>query len=167
MTPVFTFVAYSNTGKTTYLEKLIAALSARGVRVGAIKHDAHEFTIDKPGKDSWRFAQAGAQVVAIASATKCAVMEYRSVDFRELVSRMKDVDLILCEGYHAEGENRILLWRSDAPGGKKLEPEQCLAVVSDLPETGPGVNWFPLDDAAPMAEFLQAQAAACRRAHGA
>ena len=74
MTPVYTFVAWSGTGKTSYLERLIAELSARGVRVGTIKHDAHEFEIDKPGKDSWRFARAGAQVVAVASKTKCAVM---------------------------------------------------------------------------------------------
>ncbi|MCD8374435.1 MAG: molybdopterin-guanine dinucleotide biosynthesis protein B, partial [Oscillospiraceae bacterium] len=78
--PCFTFVAYSNTGKTTYIERLIAELKSRGVRVGALKHDAHEFEIDKPGKDSWRFARAGADVVAVASATKAAVMDYRAVD---------------------------------------------------------------------------------------
>ena len=70
MTPVFSFIAYSNTGKTTYIVELIAELTRRGVRVGAIKHDAHEFEIDKQGKDSWRFARSGAQVVAVVSQTK-------------------------------------------------------------------------------------------------
>ncbi len=49
--PVFSFVAFSGTGKTTFLEKLIPQLKARGLRVAVYKHDAHEFEIDKKGKD--------------------------------------------------------------------------------------------------------------------
>lgn len=155
MTPIFSFAAYSNTGKTTYIEKLIAELSARGLRVGSLKHDGHEFDLDKPGKDSWRFAQAGAAVVALASATKCAVMEYRPVGFEELVSRIKNVDLILVEGWHEEGERHIVLWRSDCGSGLKLPPESCIAVVSDaFVETG-DTPLFPLDDVRPMADFLE------------
>lgn len=40
--PVYTFVAWSGTGKTTFLEKLVAELKARGKRVATIKHDAHD-----------------------------------------------------------------------------------------------------------------------------
>jgi len=52
--PVISVVAKSGTGKTTLLEKLIAELKRRGYRVGAMKHDAHQFDIDREGKDSWR-----------------------------------------------------------------------------------------------------------------
>ena len=45
-------VAKSGTGKTTLLEKLIAELKRRGYLVGAMKHDAHQFDIDREGKDS-------------------------------------------------------------------------------------------------------------------
>lgn len=157
MTPVFSFIAYSNTGKTTYLASLIAALTRRGLRVGALKHDAHEFEIDKPGKDSWRFGQAGAAVVAVTSATKCAVMDYRSVSFAETLSRIKDVDIIIAEGWHTEAENAIALYRSGSGKPLKLAPEDCVAVVSDVPmETG-DTPLFPLDDAEPMADFLCAR----------
>ena len=155
MTPVFTFVAYSGTGKTTYIEKLIKELTVRGLRVGAVKHDAHEFEIDKPGKDSWRFAQAGAQAVAISSATKSAVMEYRPLGYSEIIGRMRDVDIIICEGWHTEGENRILLWRSTSGSEMKLDPAGCIAVVSDAEPDTRGTPLFPLDDPAPMADFLQ------------
>lgn len=154
MTPIFTFVAYSNTGKTTYVEKLIAELTLRGVRVGAVKHDAHDFDIDKPGKDSWRFARAGAQVVAVASGTKCAVMEYRPVGFREIVSRIGDVDVILVEGWHTEGENPIVLWRSDSGTALKLDPDGCFAVVSDIPVEHTKTPQFPLDDVRPLADCI-------------
>lgn len=53
--PVLTFTAYSNTGKTTYLEKLIPCLKSAGLRIAVIKHDAHDFQADIEGKDSWAF----------------------------------------------------------------------------------------------------------------
>lgn len=154
MTPVFCFVAYSNTGKTTYIERLIAELSRRGVRVGAIKHDAHEFEIDKKGKDSWRFGQAGAKVVAVASASKCAMMEYRPVPLSGILERMQNVDVIIAEGWHAELGNRVAVYRSDSGNPIKLPPEECAAVISDVPmETG-GTPLFPLDDVSPFADFV-------------
>ena len=67
MIPVISFIGRSGVGKTTYLEKLIAELKKRGYRVGVIKHDIHGFEMDRPGKDTWRHAQAGADVVWISS----------------------------------------------------------------------------------------------------
>jgi molybdopterin-guanine dinucleotide biosynthesis protein B len=157
MTPVFSFVAYSNTGKTTYIEKLIAELTRRGVRVAAIKHDAHEFEVDKPGKDSWRFGQAGAKVVAVASATKCAIMEYRPVSLDSILERIHDVDVIIAEGWHAESGNRVAVYRSDSGNPIKLQPEECVAVVSDVPLDTGATPQFPLDDPAPLADFIVAK----------
>ena len=39
--PIYSIIGYSGSGKTTLLVKLIAELKARGLRVAAIKHDAH------------------------------------------------------------------------------------------------------------------------------
>ena len=53
-------VGKSDSGKTTLIEKLVPELIRLGLRVGTIKHDAHSFEIDHPGKDSWRHGQSGA-----------------------------------------------------------------------------------------------------------
>ena len=66
-TPVIGFSAYSGTGKTTLMEQVIRLLTENGVRVAVIKHDVHGFEIDRPGKDSYRHAQAGAHTVVITS----------------------------------------------------------------------------------------------------
>lgn len=154
MVPYFSFVAYSGTGKTTYLERLTAELKARGKRVGVVKHDAHEFQIDREGKDSWRLARAGADAVAVADGGKWALMDYRPAALEEILSRFRDVDLILVEGWHAEAKNAVVLCRAASGKPLKLDPADCVAVVSDAPlETG-GTPLFPLDDPAPMAEFL-------------
>ena len=154
MIPVFHFTAYSNTGKTTYLEKLIAELTGRGVRVAAVKHDAHKLELDKPGKDSWRFAQAGAETVAVSSAEKCAVMIYRPMELEEILSHIRGVDLVLVEGWHSQAQNLIVLYRSGSGQGLRADPAGCLAVVSDVPLDTGGAPLFPLDDVVPMADFL-------------
>ena len=60
MIPAIAIAAYSGTGKTTLIERLLPALRSRGLRVAVVKHDGHRFDIDREGKDSWRFTQAGA-----------------------------------------------------------------------------------------------------------
>lgn len=160
MIPVFHLIAWSGTGKTTYLEGLIAALKMRGVRVGVVKHDAHRFELDREGKDTHRFARAGADVVAIADSEKYAVMDYRPVALTTLLAQLRDVDLILVEGWHAEAQNPIVVHRAAAGKPPKLDPADCFAVVSDVPLESGSRPCFPLDDPAPMAEFLLAQLAA-------
>lgn len=154
MIPYFSFIAYSNTGKTTYLESLIAALKARGARVGVVKHDAHGFEIDREGKDSWRFAHAGADLVAVADGEKCAVMAYRPTPLKDILAQMRDVDLILVEGWHTEAKNAIVLYRSASGKGLKLDPQDCIAAVSDAPLNAGDTPVFPLNDPAPMVDFL-------------
>lgn len=157
MPAVYSFIAWSGTGKTSYLEKLIAALKARGVRVAAVKHDAHSFAMDREGKDTWRFAKAGADVVAIADAEKCAVLEYRPRDLEDILSRLRDVDVVLVEGWHAEARNPILLCRAATGRPPKLDPAACFAVVTDAPVDAGGRPCFPLDDADQLADYLLAQ----------
>ena len=57
---IVNFVGYSGSGKTTLIEKIIALLAERGLKVSAVKNAHHNVDIDKPGKDSYRFREAGA-----------------------------------------------------------------------------------------------------------
>ena len=157
MPAVYSFIAWSGTGKTSYLEKLIAALKKRGARVAAVKHDAHCFDLDREGKDSWRFAMAGADVVAIADGEKCAVMEYRPRTLSDILAQMRDVDVVLVEGWHAEAQTPILLYRAAAGKPPKLDPAKCFAVVTDAPLAAGDRPVFALDAPEALADFLLAQ----------
>ena len=132
-TPVFTVVGLSGTGKTTFLEGLIPALRAHGLRVAVVKHDAHSFQMDRPGKDTWRFAQAGADVVAISNRSSTAILEYPTAELSldEVISRLPPADLILTEGYKALPNRKIEIHRK-ALGRPLLTPaEELAAVVTD------------------------------------
>jgi molybdopterin-guanine dinucleotide biosynthesis protein MobB len=151
--PVYSFVAYSGTGKTTLLEKLVAELKRRGLRVAAVKHDAHDFDIDHEGKDSWRFTRAGADVTAIISGTKAAIMENRPLDFEALLSKITDVDIILTEGYKHGTLPKIGIRRGATGNPLPIPSDECIAIMSDVPEHT-DKPCFGLEDIGGLADFI-------------
>ncbi len=126
-TSVLSIVApASGTGKTTFLEKLIARLSRRGLRVAAIKSDAHGFSLDVEGKDTARFTAAGATGVAIVS-PKGWMLEERTEERLPLAAvaqNFQGVDLILTESRTHGTCPAFSLWRG------KGEPMTGEAVVA-------------------------------------
>ncbi|MGB9826747.1 MAG: molybdopterin-guanine dinucleotide biosynthesis protein B, partial [Desulfofundulus sp.] len=99
--PGICIVGTSNAGKTTFLEKLIAEFERRGYRVGTIKHHHGDFEIDKPGKDTWRHARAGARAVCISAPRKIAVVRRveEELSLEQILPLLGPVDIVLAEGY--------------------------------------------------------------------
>ena len=157
MIPTVVFSGFSGSGKTTLIEKLVVELKAQGLRLAVVKHDGHEFEIDHEGKDSWRFAQAGADVTLVCSETKTALIERRGRSLRENLERIRDVDLILVEGYKYALLPRIGVCRKASGQGLPSPAEEYLAVVTD-DETllsGGSAGCFGLDDVRELAGFLR------------
>jgi len=73
MVPVIAIVGRSGVGKTVIMEKLIAEFKSRGYRVGAVKHTHQTIDLDAPGKDTWRYTEAGSDAVAISSPLRVTV----------------------------------------------------------------------------------------------
>ena len=61
---------WSGSGKTTLMVSLLPELIGRGVRVSTMKHTHHNFEIDRPGKDSYRHREAGANEVLLGSSKR-------------------------------------------------------------------------------------------------
>ena len=133
-TPVISFVAKSGTGKTTLIEKVIPLLKASGYTVGVIKHDAHRFEIDKPGKDSWRMSQAGADAVLISSPEKVALIENvkEEKNLDDLIAMLPEVNLILTEGFKRNNKPKIEIYRSEISTELISDMNELLAVASDV-----------------------------------
>ncbi|MBP2644452.1 MAG: mobB [Firmicutes bacterium] len=157
MIPVISLVGKSNCGKTTYLEKLISEMKRRGFKVATIKHDVHGFDIDKPGKDTWRHAQAGADIVCISSPQKMAMI--KKVDqellLDEVIGYIDGVDIIFTEGYKRESKRKIEVFRQAASESPLCNKEELLAIASDV-KVYEDVPHFGLEDASNMADFLAA-----------
>ena len=151
--PVIAFAAWSGTGKTTLIEKLIHELKSRGLRLAVIKHDGHKFEIDHEGKDSWRFAQAGAEITMISSAEKTAYIEQGDLSLEQLLGMVHNVDLILVEGYKNKDLPQIGIARAETGKGFTAEPEHFIALVSDM-ELETDIPCFGLNDINAIADFI-------------
>ena len=155
------FVAKSGTGKTTLLEKVIAELKNRGYRIGVIKHDAHRFDIDHPGKDSHRLAAAGADTMLISSPEKLALIKKHTEPppVEELLATyFSDVDLILTEGFKKSCLPKIEVHRKERSStllcrGAEHDPT-LVAVASDEP-LELDVPVLDLNNPAQVADFVE------------
>ena len=149
-------VGKSDSGKTTLLEKLIPELCALGLRVGAVKHDAHRFDIDVPGKDSWRLGQAGAEAYVVHSPAKLALVTSlaHEASLVDIVLRyFTGFDIVVVEGHKLQSPNKIEVFRQAAGHDRPLcEPGEALATVTDTAVSRD--PRFGLDDAAVLARFL-------------
>lgn len=158
---VVSFVAHSGTGKTTLLEQLIPILKTRGYRVGAIKHDAHRFEIDHPGKDSHRLTAAGSDSMLICSGEKLALVRQhqQAPTVEDLLAICGgDLEIILTEGFKQSSLPKIELHR--AALGRELicrganHDPTLLAVASDC-RLELDVPLLDLNNPAEIAAFIE------------
>lgn len=142
-TPVLGFAAYSGTGKTTLLVKLLPLLTRQNIRVAMIKHAHHTFEIDHEGKDSYKLRKAGAQQLLIGSEKRWALLvenhqqkKYKLSDFIAQLDH-DTIDLVLVEGFKPVQIPKIELVRP-ALGNPLFYPEDnsviAIATDADLPE---------------------------------
>lgn len=151
--PVVLCMGWSGSGKTTFLEKLLPLLTARGLRVAVLKHDGHGFQMDTPGKDTWRLAQAGAVATAIAGPNGWAVLSRDDITFEDLRAKLPPVDLILGEGFKFAGYPKIEVHRRATGKPFITRDGTLLAAVTDEP-VDTDAPQLGLEDAAACAELL-------------
>ena len=161
--PVVSIVAKSGTGKTTLLEKLIGELKRRGYRVGAVKHDAHKFDIDREGKDSWRLTQAGADTMLITSPDKVALVK-QNRDGREpplleaIAAYCGDLDIVLTEGFKKSSMPKIEVHRRERSERLLCRDEehdsQLIAVASDT-DLQLDVPVYDINDTVGLCDFIE------------
>jgi molybdopterin-guanine dinucleotide biosynthesis protein MobB len=112
-TTVIAVVGSKSSGKTMTIEVLTKELTRRGYKVAAVKHIPEpNFTIDREGKDTWRFAQSGAKTIVSVASDEIATIEKvdaTAFSLEEILERCRNVDLVFLEGFkRLIGKNREL-----------------------------------------------------------
>ncbi|SEP42394.1 molybdopterin-guanine dinucleotide biosynthesis protein B [Rhodospirillales bacterium URHD0017] len=147
-------VGWKNAGKTTLVERLVAELVRRGLRVNTIKHGHHDLDVDQPGRDSYRHRAAGATEVAVVGGHRYAIMrEQEEPTLAEVLARLAPADLVLIEGYKREPHRKIEV----RAGGEPMAPRDAtvIAIACDEPPSREErLPWFRRDDIAGMADFV-------------
>ncbi len=156
--PVFSVVGHSGAGKTTLVEKLIRELCERGVKVATIKHAHHKVELDTPGKDSFRYKEAGAVMSMLLTRDALQLVADAKVEREpeQLAQRfLGEADLVLAEGFsHAPGAKIEVLRRAcDKPARCAIE-DGLIAMVTDMDEVYSQLPHFALDDVNGIVDFI-------------
>ena len=145
-----------NSGKTTFLEKLIPELKKRGCRAAVIKHDGHEFQPDTEGTDTFRLRQAGAYGTCIFSGSRwMAVKEQPDCGPEQLASLFPEADVILVEGMKKSSYPKFEIIRKENFRESVCDPETILALVTDTELKIAGIPSVGLEDIGKCADILE------------
>jgi len=155
--PVVSIVGKSQSGKTVLMEQLIAEFKRRGYKVAALKHGRGGMEIDHPGKDSWRFAQAGSDAVLISSPDKLAFIKSvdHDLDIEEILPTVgPEFDLVLVEGFKKSKIPKIEVHRKELGSDLLCSPEELSAIVTDG-SLDTDIPQLPWGDTVTVADFIE------------
>jgi molybdopterin-guanine dinucleotide biosynthesis adapter protein len=158
--PMIGIAGWKRSGKTTLVMRLIAELTARGLKVATIKHAHHDFQIDQGEADSAKHRRAGATQVAIVSAKRWALIrelqDAPEPSLDDMVRRLDPCDLIVVEGYKRAAIPKIEVRRQSALSHAPLADTDpnVLAIASDYVVEGTELPNFALDDIKAIADFV-------------
>jgi len=158
VTNVIRIIGRSGSGKTTLLCEVVRLLAESGLRVAVFKHAHHSVDLDRKGKDSFRFAAAGAAFVTVVSPEKVAAFEAvttREPTLDELRARVPGgIDLILTEGFHAGDTPYFLLLDPAMEPDEREHQGELLGIIGGA-RTGTGAM-FDRTDPAGVARCIMA-----------
>ncbi len=154
---IISIVGKSNSGKTTFLEKLIPELKKKGYKIGIVKHSHHDIDIDKEGKDSWRHQKAGADNVMAVSPGKIAMVKKTATEISldELQIFFSDMDLVITEGYKKENKPKIEIFREEIHKTTLCGVEDNLAALVTDSDIAANVPVFGTKNFKEVADFIE------------
>ncbi len=155
--PIVSIVGQSQSGKTLLIEQLIAEFKKRGYKIAALKHSRGGLEIDHPGKDSWKFAQAGSDAVCVNSPDKLAFIKNldHDLDIEEIMPIVGlEFDLILAEGFRKSKIPKIEVHRKELGDDLLCSPGELSAIVTDGP-LDIDIVQLPWGDTVAVADFIE------------
>ena len=139
-------VGPSNSGKTELICRLLEWFANQGLRVAVLKHSHHQ-QIGDDGKDTGRYRQAGARLVALAAPGLLQITRSSSQEppLEAILAELAPMaDFILVEGYKT----------SDLPK-VGLAPPDAASPLPDYPHLVAWVSVRPLPSRLPVFHPLQ------------
>ena len=155
--PIVSIVGKSQSGKTVLIEQIIAEFKRKGYKVAALKHSRSGMEIDHPGKDSWRYAQAGSDAVLISSPDKLAFI--KSLDHDLSIEEILPIigpefGLVLVEGFKKSKIPKIEVHKKELGDDLLCSPEELSAIVTDG-SLDTDITQLPSGDPVAVADFIE------------
>lgn len=157
--PTVAIVGWKNSGKTTLVERVVAELSRRGLRVATIKATHHDVEPDEPGKDSWRHRRAGAVETLLVGPNRWVLTHEGAEPCWQAMARLAHIDLVVVEGMRGAALPKIEVVAPDSrrPVLASSDPDVHLVAADHVIE-GLSVPVLARDDVSGVADALLAMA---------
>ncbi|WP_096198874.1 molybdopterin-guanine dinucleotide biosynthesis protein B [Bacillus sp. FJAT-45350] len=139
---VIQFAGFSNSGKTTLVEKMIAKGKVKQYKIATIKHHGHgkELTALDTGKDSYRHKEAGADAVSVAASESIQLQMTKETPWtaEEIITLYKpfQFDFIFIEGFKGEDYPKVVI----------IKEEKHLELLDTLKNIIAIVSWISLEN---------------------
>jgi molybdopterin-guanine dinucleotide biosynthesis protein B len=157
LTPLVAVSGPSGAGKTRLLARLVRLLTARGIRVGVLKHTRHRHALEPPAKDTAVLRRAGAVGTVLSGPLGVAAVLPPLASPRALARLLPPVDLVLAEGFRRAPLPRIEAHRrSVSRAFLCAQDRRVFAVVGDEAPPRPVSHFLP-DEVALLADLLCAR----------
>ena len=153
---VFAVSGVKNSGKTTMVERLVTEFIRRGYSVATIKHDAHHFDADVPGRDSYRHRAAGAYGTAVFDEEKYMLIKNGQQTIEGLITQFPEADMVILEGAKQTGWPKIEVVRAGNSEKSVCDASTLIALATNLPLVAPGIPVEDIDDIATLADLTLA-----------
>jgi molybdopterin-guanine dinucleotide biosynthesis protein MobB len=143
---------WKDSGKTLVVERLVASLVRRGLRVGTVKHVHESLSLQPAAKDSARHLDAGAEIAIALGEGLVLLGRHTGGDLETALSRYLSLtDVIVAEGFkHAEIPKIVVL----SGGGDILKETENVAAVIYREEKPEGYPAYTGDGIEDLVDFL-------------
>lgn len=155
MSKIIAFVGGSNSGKTTLIQKIVPELKKRGYSLCVIKHIHGDLQLDKKGKDTQKFAKAGADMVMMQNKDTLAMVKKlkKEEKIEEIIKKYAlGYDLVIVEGF--KKSNLPQVWVYSENTDVKINRKKIIAVVGKK-VTGLNAPVFGKRDFKKIADFIE------------
>ncbi|MEM2341265.1 MAG: molybdopterin-guanine dinucleotide biosynthesis protein B [Candidatus Bathyarchaeia archaeon] len=134
MVKIVAIVGGKRSGKTTIIQHLTHELKNRGYRVGSVREMLNVNWIDTPERETWKYGEAGAEIVTGAAMNETAIFVKRKLSLKELVTLLIDLDYLLLEGFEDEKTIARIVTANNAAEAQEFYNDLTIAISGIITE---------------------------------
>ncbi|MDO5018321.1 MAG: molybdopterin-guanine dinucleotide biosynthesis protein B [Lagierella massiliensis] len=141
-----------NSGKTTFISKIIRKLSAEGYKIKYIKHDGHDFDLNE-SRDSNIAFKSGAISSIVFSDFKYQLVESSKKQIQEFLKDSIDYDLVIIEGLKNSDIDKFEVIRSE--NSSEIVSKNPIGIITDKKLNFNHKNIFDLNNEEEFIVYLK------------
>lgn len=142
-----------NSGKTTFICKLVSELKNKGYSIGVIKHDGHDFTLEN-NTDTGKYYNSGANSIGIFSNNKYMLLENKNINIFKIIDEFSDMDLIIIEGLKNSDFHKFEVIRNENSKDKICKKPLKGIITNIVDFKDESENIFDLNDVEKFSEYI-------------